>query len=407
MSGAYVFDIEGNGLLYEATKLHCVVACDIETKVITAYHDTDLYPKHGSLKDGLSLLEDAEAIIGHNITGYDVPTIEKLHPLTRIYDPVIVDTQKIAELFFPEIKKQGIEAWIALLQLPDQKIHISDFSYLSQALLDRCIGDVKNNLAIYEYLKRNKIEQEEDGSSFNVALETEQEVSLIHSQQVLHGVWYDVDLAKKTAEEFSTRMDELQEIVQELAPPIMSVPSLSQEKQKAVQMNSKSQFFQEYLPGTRPWRNLKFTKGKVENPFVKNGGYSNATIKYFSDPDDPFDTAYTKVKGEYCKVTFDYADIYDFHTINYFGSDYIWKVKGEYNKVKFEPINCSSDGQVKDFLLSLGWVPIEYNKSKKTQEYTSPKLTEDSFASLPPGLGQDIAEYRVLQHRRSLIKTRR
>jgi DNA polymerase I-like protein with 3'-5' exonuclease and polymerase domains len=35
---------------------------------------------------------------------------------------------------------------------------------------------------------------------------------------------------------------------------------------------------------------------------------------------------------------------------------------------------------------------------------TSPKLTEDSYDSLPPGLGKAIAEYNTLKHRRNFLK---
>jgi hypothetical protein len=398
---AYVFDVEGNGFLYEITKLHCVVAYNLETCVIEAYHDTKgIYPWHGSLEEGLGLLASSDCIIGHNICGYDVPAMLKLYPdlpFTQEEGPGLIDTQKMAELLFPEVKKQSIEEWIKILNLPDKKIKISDFSVLSQALMDRCVGDVVNNVAIYRYLVNRKRDQERDGSSFNEALRTEQEVALIHARQVLHGVWYDVDLALATAHDFRVRMDAIQEKVQVLAPPIMSIHGLSQEAQAKIIEDSKSLDFGDHLPGQNPLKRPKYDQHENISHVTKNGTYNTNSVKYFGPE------YIKKVRGRYARVSFAIEDRYTTNAINYFGEDYIEKVKGPYNKVEFTPLNCSSDNQVKNFLLSLGWVPIEYNYSKTTGERTSPKLTEESFVSLPEGLGQDIAEYRVLQHRRSLI----
>lgn len=394
-----VFDIEANGFLYPATKLHCIVPCDVETGLVYAFHDADFYPKHGSLADGLKVLAEADVLIGHNITGYDLPLLNKLHPEYAIGSKIIIDTQRLAEILHPEIQKQSIENWIALLKLEDPKIQISDWSVLTEKILTRCVGDVKNNLALFKYLKHKKKTEENEGNSFNNALDLEQRVALLHAQQVMHGVYYDVQLAQETAKRFTDKMEDLQEKVSSEAPPILTIPVLTGEAQKEIQgMSRLLSNFDKHLPGTSPHKSRKWTVGAVNNPFTKQMAYTSATKSYFGD-------YYPKVRGEYCKVTFDLNDLYSQAAISWFGEEYIWKVKGPYNKVQFAPLNLSSDNQVKDYLLGLGWVPIEYNYSKKTKERTSPKLTEESFVSLPPGLGQDIAEYRVLQHRRNLIIT--
>lgn len=394
-----VFDIEANGFLSVATKLHCIVPCDVETGLVYAFHDANFYPKHGSLEDGLKVLAEADVLIGHNITGYDLPLLNRLHPEYAIGSKIIIDTQRLAELLHPEIKKQSIENWIALLKLEDPKTQIGDWSVLTEKILTRCVGDVKNNLALFKYLKHKKKTEEDEGNTFNNALDLEQKVALLHAQQVMHGVYYDVRLAQETAERFTNRMAELQEKVASEAPPTLTIPTLTGEAQKEIQeMSRLLSNFDKHLPGASPFKGRKWTVGTVVNPFTKKMEYTLATKRYFGD-------YYPKVRGEYCKVTFDLEDLYTQAAISWFGEEYIWKVKGPYNKVQFAPLNLSSDSQVKDYLLDLGWVPIEYNYSKKTKERTSPKLTEESFVSLPPGLGQDIAEYRVLQHRRNLIIT--
>jgi DNA polymerase I len=88
--------------------------------------------------------------------------------------------------------------------------------------------------------------------------------------------------------------------------------------------------------------------------------------------------------------------------------------------VKKEPINLGSPGQVKDYLLSIGWKPTEWNykKDPKTGKplrdmmgnkvTTSPKLTLDSLESCrwPEGyeeVGNKIVERLVLSHRESML----
>jgi DNA polymerase I-like protein with 3'-5' exonuclease and polymerase domains len=71
-------------------------------------------------------------------------------------------------------------------------------------------------------------------------------------------------------------------------------------------------------------------------------------------------------------------------------------------------MNPNSDPEIKKFLYTLGWTPDEFNVKKLEGggfKRTSPKLSESSFGSLPPGLGQTIKTYRTLKHRRGLIQS--
>ena len=81
-----------------------------------------------------------------------------------------------------------------------------------------------------------------------------------------------------------------------------------------------------------------------------------------------------------------------------------YNIKGEYCKISIDPINLNSSDQVKDFLLSVGWVPTQYNINKETREPTSPKLTEDSYGSIKDDTGKLVARRNVLVHRRRTIE---
>ena len=79
-------------------------------------------------------------------------------------------------------------------------------------------------------------------------------------------------------------------------------------------------------------------------------------------------------------------------------------IRGPFTKIAFENINLDSSDQVKKYLLSVGWIPTEYNFSKTTGERTSPKLTEDSFSSIKDDTGKLVSERSVLVHRRRLLQ---
>ena len=87
--------------------------------------------------------------------------------------------------------------------------------------------------------------------------------------------------------------------------------------------------------------------------------------------------------------------------------------------VKTEPINLGSEQQVKNYLLSIGWSPTEWNYKKGSDgkplrnEYgdkvkTSPKLTLDSLESCswPPGFelfGEKVVRRLMLAHRVGML----
>ena len=62
-----VYDIECNGL--DPDTIWVLVAYNIDTEMMYCFSDHDNL--HGSIKDGLNLLSNAEVLIGHNIIGFD------------------------------------------------------------------------------------------------------------------------------------------------------------------------------------------------------------------------------------------------------------------------------------------------------------------------------------------------
>ena len=66
-----VFDIEADSLT--PTEVHCIVAIDENDKQYTF----DIID--GTIDEGISFLSKADKLIGHNIIGFDIPVIKRLH----------------------------------------------------------------------------------------------------------------------------------------------------------------------------------------------------------------------------------------------------------------------------------------------------------------------------------------
>ena len=81
-------------------------------------------------------------------------------------------------------------------------------------------------------------------------------------------------------------------------------------------------------------------------------------------------------------------------------------VEGPFCRISYHPINLNSHEQVKNYLLSVNWVPTEFNTKKVGRETirTSPKLTEDSFDSVKGEVPKLVARRSILVHRQRMLK---
>ena len=105
-----VFDLETNGLLNDATRIHCISFYSVETGEIESFNDEKYAdnPKdlpmagHYSLTTALVFLECADTIIGHNIIGFDIPIIKKFY---HWFNPrgTIIDTLLLSKLYHTDL----------------------------------------------------------------------------------------------------------------------------------------------------------------------------------------------------------------------------------------------------------------------------------------------------------------
>ena len=198
-----VFDIETDDL--KATKLWCIVAQDLDSNEIFRFapHQIEL---------GLELLKSADALIGHNIIGFDIPVIKKLTGVD-LSNKKLIDTLVLSRLFNP-VREGGhsLEMWGYKLNY--NKIDFEDYSCYSKEMMDYCVRDVQLNTQVYHRL----IQQESKGFSKESA-RLEQGCSLILKEQEQNGFQFDQPKAEKLLSNFYKRMSEVTEEVHKVFKP--------------------------------------------------------------------------------------------------------------------------------------------------------------------------------------------
>ena len=105
-----MFDLETNGLLHDATRIHCIALHWGEDDRTESFNDEKYtsnpkelpMARNHSITTALSWLETADVLIGHNIIGFDIPIIKRLYPW---FSPsaVIVDTLLLSRLYHPNL----------------------------------------------------------------------------------------------------------------------------------------------------------------------------------------------------------------------------------------------------------------------------------------------------------------
>jgi DNA polymerase I-like protein with 3'-5' exonuclease and polymerase domains len=219
------FDIEANGFLNEATKMHC-----LHNYVDGALHryNSDI----GNLNDGLKQLEKAETICAHNGLGYDGPLVNKLFPnitLPKIFDTLVasrliftnltdidyhlIRTGKLVhDEFKSMIGRHSLKAWgYRLGVLKGTFGEEADWSEWTQEMDDYCATDVKVLYKLKKFIDSKNYSEE--------ALHIEHEVRRIINRQENFGFKLDVDGAISLALELETGKNELTEKLQAVIKP--------------------------------------------------------------------------------------------------------------------------------------------------------------------------------------------
>ena len=93
-----LFDIETDGLYNNVSTIHCVAIKDLDNGETYVFNDEGSQPP---ISRAITMLEEADTIIGQNIINYDVPVIQKFYGWFQ--PPRCLDTLVLSRLYHPDL----------------------------------------------------------------------------------------------------------------------------------------------------------------------------------------------------------------------------------------------------------------------------------------------------------------
>jgi len=344
-----VFDIETDGLLDEMTMCHVLVCQDYKTKKIYRYADQLNYP---SIESGLAFMKNADALIGHNIIGFDLMALEKLFDWQPSSKTVIIDTWVMSQVLdYQRPHKHGLGGWGSYLGYEKQDNTVfneQNWKIFSKQMLDYCTNDVKLNTKVYEILLQELNKIKEKNPLIRKGLKVEHDIAFFEKTVRDKGWLFDKDKAVRNLNLMKKHMNRIDNIMSERL--------------------GETTVFIDKTPKT-----AKYTK---------NGNYTATTARilseYFNRPIKPEDAV----------------------------SDDPPIAPGvEFQRSTIEPITLSNMDLVKEYLYTIGWKPDDWNVKKGDRGQwirTGPKLTSTSLAELGR-IGKLIDRYYTIKNRAATI----
>lgn len=192
MGSKVVLDLEADGL--NPTKIWCVVTKDIDNGKVTIHTDRDTLE---------SQIQNARLIIAHFGIEYDFPVLSKLWNIN--FEGIeLRDTVVLSKLYHQRADGgHSLETWGERLKFP--KGNHTDFSKLSQEMIDYCIQDVELTTRVYEFLM-SKMK-----SQFDKAIWCEHEMAIICREMKENGFKFDYITARNIQDELKDRLSKLDE----------------------------------------------------------------------------------------------------------------------------------------------------------------------------------------------------
>ena len=211
-----LFDIETELIPPEGHRgiqtIWCIVAKELgkEPKV---FADMYLYKGwSGYLKDFTSFVAKADHLVAHNGLAFDVPVVNRLLD-AGIDEQKVIDTFVVSRLVnYTRFKTHSLEETGESLGVP--KSHFTDFSALSQEMIDYCVQDVEVTEAVYKMYE--KYIWSED---WQKSLRIEHDMVLINEDMSANGFKFDKGKAEELLSSIKLKMQKLEAVFQEQWPP--------------------------------------------------------------------------------------------------------------------------------------------------------------------------------------------
>lgn len=225
--GVYIFDIEADNLLEEATKIHCLSVGKVlksgELRITTT---TD----YEEMKD--FFLNKEITKVGHNIIRYDCLVAEKILGI-KVPTSCLIDTLPLSWYLSPGRLKHGLESYG--LEYDTEKVAIEDWKNLTEEeYIIRCEQDVRINYALWKDQKAYLLKLYKDEEEAIAIIKYLNFKSICVRDQEEIGIRFDMDRAKAALEKLEKEREEKIVVLAEAMPPedVMATKTVPKEMYK-------------------------------------------------------------------------------------------------------------------------------------------------------------------------------
>lgn len=332
-----IVDIESDGLVEDATKIHCVSINQIRgdvSKEFTLINYADI----------AEFFLTEPCIVGHNIIRYDIPVIEKLLNIT--VTARLIDTLGLSWYLYPDRIKHGLEYWGDDLGV--EKPKIADWTNLSvEEYIFRCEQDREINTRLFNLQVKYLIELYDGDSNLINRLMNYLSFKLSCAREQEEMKWrLDIERCTNNIQFLSQELQIKTDTVRSIMPPVTKYKDVARPKEL--------------------YKKLK--KATKNNP----------------DPQPELTIA-----GEKWLALLKEMNLPEYH---------VGTIKVP---VSTEPGNPGSHIQLKNWLFSLGWIPETYKYVKDKETGSNKKIpqlnTDDSICDSVRKLYEKVPDLVALE----------
>ena len=218
-------DIETDG--FDPSHIWCVGTEDIDTG------ETRLFLESDRLKFR-EFMRDVEEVLGFNVLQFDLPILDSLWGV-RVPVDQVTDVLILCQLEQPGREGgNSLEAWGGRLRFPKMDMEKEDFYRgYTEDMGIYCMNDVRLTVKLYHHITSVM-----SGRFSKDSIRLEHQVKAITSRQEVNGFYLDEFKAMSLSADFSERLTEITEKMQEIFPP------------KEIQLKTKVKY-EPFNPGSR------------------------------------------------------------------------------------------------------------------------------------------------------------
>lgn len=216
-----IIDIESDSLDVKNTNIFCICTLDYQTNEVNVFKNTD----SNFIDNALELFKKYDFIVAHNGVRFDFCVLKKYGFNSKIRD-TLIDSKIVFPKTTLKAKDQSRKDFPSKLlgsyslkafgyRMGNYKQEFSDFTQLSDKMIEYCIQDCRVTKQLFSYIQKSKILPSYD------ILYSEYCVSYLLFMQELYGFYVDKDKLLKLKLKLMNEKNLLESKLQEIYPPIL------------------------------------------------------------------------------------------------------------------------------------------------------------------------------------------